>query len=110
MRNHTRSADTLVDLIVNDPARLQALKRDPLLELEKLRDEADEKTPRLVPEDPWMYRIVVIALGVVVLAAVVGAIVLAASKLEVPQALIALGSTALGALAGLLAPSPISKP
>jgi hypothetical protein len=64
-------------------------------------------------KDDWIYRIVVVTLGATVLLVVVGTFVLAAvanlvhaATLDTPPALIALGSAAVGALGGLLAPSP----
>ena len=59
--------------------------------------------------DVWIYRMVVGALGLAVLAAVAGAIGLAAAGKTIPDVLTALGSAAVGALAGLLAPSPTSR-
>ncbi len=64
--------------------------------------------------DPWIYRIVVAALGLAILASIGGAIYLTAiatkdSMKDVPQVLTALGSASVGALAGLLAPSPTKK-
>ncbi len=61
--------------------------------------------------DVWIYRIVVAALGLAVLVSLVGAIILAVweNDSETPQVLTAIGSAAVGALAGLLAPSPASK-
>lgn len=61
--------------------------------------------------DRFIYRIVVIALGVVAVAAVIGVILVlligaATSSDGALQVLTALGSAAVGALAGLLAPSP----
>jgi hypothetical protein len=61
--------------------------------------------------DVWIYRTVVIILGVTVLATVFGGIYLAIiSKadlnVKLPDAVVAIGSAAVGALAGLLAPSP----
>jgi hypothetical protein len=57
--------------------------------------------------DVWIYRAVVISLAVVATSAVVGAIVVAlVTSKDTPQVLIALGSAALGALAGMLSPSP----
>lgn len=58
--------------------------------------------------DVWIYRIVVLALGLAVLTALIGAITLTAFGKTIPDVLTALGSAALGALAGLLAPSPKS--
>jgi hypothetical protein len=56
--------------------------------------------------DVWVYRIVVGALAGVAVSAVLGAIALAFIAVEAPEILIALGSAAIGALAGLLAPAP----
>ncbi len=61
--------------------------------------------------DKWIYRIIVIALGATVLFIILGVIVLmtldkiSADK-EVPTILTAIGSAAIGAMAGLLAPAP----
>jgi len=49
---------------------------------------------------------VVAALGLTVLVGIVGAIVLAMTSKSIPEVLVVLGSAAVGALAGLLAPSP----
>jgi len=64
---------------------------------------------RLLPYDPWIYRIVVLILGLVALASLVGAIMLTIQDRSTPELLIALGSAAMGGLAGLLAPSPMNK-
>lgn len=57
--------------------------------------------------DPWIYRIVVLSLGLTVLGTVLGGFFLVStSAAAMPEGLIALGSAAVGALAGLLAPSP----
>jgi len=57
--------------------------------------------------DVWIYRGVALALGIVAGLAVLGAILLAiATSRDTPQILIALGSASIGALAGLLAPTP----
>jgi predicted permease len=56
--------------------------------------------------DAWIYRIVVLALGLTLLAAAAGGIWLSVIGKDTPQILTALGSAAVGALAGLLAPSP----
>jgi hypothetical protein len=59
--------------------------------------------------DIWLYRIVVAVLGVTVIASMAGAIVLALSGFSTPEVIVALGSAAIGGLAGLLAPSPINR-
>lgn len=61
--------------------------------------------------DKWIYRIVVGVLGLIALVTVMGGIVLAVmgrggSAMAMPEGVIAIGSAAVGALAGLLAPSP----
>ena len=64
---------------------------------------------RLLPYDPWVYRIVVLVLGLAVLSSLVGTIMLTIQDRSTPELLIALGSAAMGGLAGLLAPSPMNK-
>ncbi len=61
--------------------------------------------------DLVIYRIVVIVLGATVLATVFGGLYLATRadpNIKLPDAIVAIGSAAVGALAGLLAPSPKS--
>ncbi len=70
-----------------------------------------ESVPSPLQTDPWIYRFVVLFLGLAVLTTVVGGIVLTYTggtnqNFQVPQGIIAIGSAAVGALAGLLAPSP----
>lgn len=64
--------------------------------------------------DVWIYRIVVLALSAIALCTVLGGLYLAVIgkgdvKVAVPEGIIAIGSAAVGALAGLLAPSPVNK-
>ncbi len=58
--------------------------------------------------DVWIYRLTVSFLGSVIVLALVAlaAITLNDSDAAVPDGIVALGSAAVGALAGLLAPSP----
>jgi len=57
--------------------------------------------------DPWIYRMVVGLLGIVMVTGMCGALVLALDgKDKPPDIFLALGSAAVGALAGILAPSP----
>ncbi len=59
--------------------------------------------------DIAIYRMVVIFLGLVMMASTAGALFCEMSAgREIPQFLIAMGSGALGALGGLLAPSPVA--
>ena len=108
-----RSADLLVRRILDTPGALEELKDNPRSTLEKVAKEVTKELP--VPalvSDKWIYRIVVGSLGIVVVLAIIGAIVLSVktpsgTTIEIPDILTALGSAAIGALAGLLAPSPI---
>ena len=56
--------------------------------------------------DVWIYRMVVAAVGLVVLIGVIGVIALSMASRPLPGALIALVSAGLGGLTGLLTPSP----
>lgn len=53
-----------------------------------------------IQKDVWLYRIIVAALGSTVVASVVGAITLAMTGQSTPKVLVALGSAAIGGLAG----------
>jgi hypothetical protein len=59
--------------------------------------------------DIWLYRLVVAVLGSTVVGSITGAIVLALSGLSTPEVLVALGSAAIGSLAGRLAPFPLNR-
>ncbi|OPY69250.1 MAG: hypothetical protein A4E63_01853 [Syntrophorhabdus sp. PtaU1.Bin050] len=60
--------------------------------------------------DKWVYRLVVGFLGFTVLVTVVGGLILnGKTGSAIPEGIIALGSAAVGALAGLIAPSPGSR-
>ena len=64
--------------------------------------------PTALQSDPWIYRMVVAALGFTVLSSVIGALIITGtSGASIPEGVVALGSAAVGALAGLLAPSPV---
>lgn len=58
--------------------------------------------------DPWIYRLVVIFLGLTVITTMIGGVCLNLSSDTIPSGVVAIGSAAVGALAGLLAPSPSS--
>lgn len=110
-----RSAIALVNRVVNSQELTAKVKANPEVELPKLAEQVvRELPPPPLDSDPWIYRIVVLALGSTVLIVVGGAVVLAAthagtSDLKIPEVLTAIGSAAVGALAGLLAPSPGKK-
>lgn len=57
--------------------------------------------------DPLLYRMVVGALASGLILTVIGGLVLAGMQIDVPGELIAIGAGCMGALGGLLAPSPV---
>ncbi len=91
---------------------LTTLSADPNLS-QDVRQQVDTAISQLPAYlgDRWIYRTVVAVLGLVVLATVGGGIYLAvpssgSEAVSIPDAIVAIGSAALGALAGLLAPAP----
>lgn len=81
--------------------------------VQKCRDNPHEEILNMIDDvgkpldnDVWIYRIVVGALSLTLVSCVIGAIYLEIKAEEVPELLTGLGTGALGALAGLLAPSP----
>ena len=94
--------------LLNDEGLLKEIKDNPEATIKNFKEDTPLNT------DNWIYRIVVLSLGLAVLSIIIGVIVLVASgkitdDKNVPTILTALGSAALGAMAGLLAPSPKSK-
>lgn len=83
-----------------NPELVEMFKKDPVKALETFALANPLRT------DKVLYRLVVGSLGAAVLISLIGAIVLAPFAKETPQVLVAIGSAAVGALAGLLAPSP----
>ncbi|HSJ86219.1 MAG TPA: hypothetical protein VK909_03345 [Anaerolineales bacterium] len=59
--------------------------------------------------DHWIYRAVVVVLGFTVVTSLVGTIVLVMTDHSTPEIIVALGSAAIGGLAGLLAPAPSNR-
>ncbi|KIC65087.1 hypothetical protein [Chryseobacterium taiwanense] len=91
-----------------------ALNNNPALQ-EQFRENPVKAAENLVTTNPkdtdyWIYRIIVIALGLAVLGIITGLILITLSNLRFDTQLItiftAISSGAIGALAGLLAPSP----
>lgn len=60
-------------------------------------------------KDIWLYRMIIAAFGLTLVATVIGAIVLAMTQKQTPEALVALGSAAIGGLAGFLVPTQLRK-
>src|SRR5437763_14945863 len=87
-----QSVSELADKVAADPELQERLKKDPAATIASLA------AP--LANDVWIYRMVVGALGMAVLLAVSGAIVLAFAERRTPDVLTALGSAAVGDLAG----------
>lgn len=104
-----RSADKVLTMVLENPRKLKALKQNPAEELAKITKAAKQQTPAYTVPNTPIYRTVVGALGLVAVIAIIGAVVLGAMENATPDVLVALGSAAVGALAGLLAPSPRGK-
>lgn len=106
-----RSVDLLIEQVAADPKLIEQVKSDPVSTLEAVGAEVKRNNPPLRPtEDKFTYRLAVAALALVVLG-VVAAVGFAWIRspdptvdFRVPDMLVAMGSTALGALAGLLMP------
>jgi hypothetical protein len=92
------SVTELVRAAENDPQLAADLQQNPVKALREVASALET--------DRWVYRIVVIGLSVALIGALGGGVALAILKLDVPAMLVAIGSGALGALGGLLAPSP----
>lgn len=89
-----------------------AFREDPINAIKKV-----VKNSRDPLDDFWLYRIIVSVLGLSVLAIIIGVLLLMGNSKEadgltdskIPTILTALGSAAIGAIAGLLAPTPRSN-
>jgi hypothetical protein len=100
------SLQQLARLLETDSKLVERIKEDPVSELRVIASNV------IYPQsDRWIYRVVVCVLGTVLLVVVADAVYLNmqgdVQKYAVSEILISIGSTALGALAGLLAPSPM---
>lgn len=104
-----RSAALMTALLKNVPGLIDQAKADPAV-LDKIEKEVTKHlpTPAFVG-DKMIYRTVVVALASVALLAIIGALLLTLWQKPVPDMVTALGSAAIGAMAGLLAPSPTAK-
>jgi len=89
---------------LDDLSKSDELKQKFIADPEKtIKDNANP-----LATDKWIYRSVVWALSAMVILCIVFTFVLFLNdnSKDAPQVIVAVGSTALGALAGLLAPSP----
>lgn len=103
MKKQVSSIESFQQLVANDTVLQDQLKNDPVAALAQFSSVRDT--------DKWIYRVVVSCLGLAILAIITGVIILmlkpdGTSDTKIPTVLTALGSAAIGALAGLLAPSP----
>lgn len=89
----------------------EAIRSDPALAARVREDPANAIAGLASPlrSDVWIYRIVVSGLALAVLGTLAGSVLLALQARAVPDVLLAIGSGAVGALAGLLAPAPASR-
>jgi hypothetical protein len=96
----------LVKTVLSDPTKVAQLATDPRGVLTQAADSAKEETP-VYFTDRWIYRLVVGFLGSTAILVVLSYAIYPIAKIvTIPEGLVAMGSAALGALAGLLAPSP----
>lgn len=90
--------------MLEDPQLQHEFQQDPINAVRQVKE-------RPLETDKWIYRIVVITLGLTILAIVFGTIALIftgriSEDKNIPTIVTAIGSAAIGALAGLLAPTP----
>lgn len=105
MEERMRVPNKMLEIVNDDPNLLAALKADPIAEMPKLMAKA-EREAAVYTKDKLIYRIAVIVLGSLAIIAAVGSIILVAMGLTTPEALVSLGSAAVGALVGLFAQPP----
>jgi len=101
MSKRIKTLGELAAALETDPALAARIKANPAEAIAGLA------TP--LQSDVWIYRIVVGALALAILGSVAGAVALALQDRAVPEVLLAIGSASVGALAGLLAPSPSAR-
>jgi hypothetical protein len=93
--------------LIADTDLQNAFKNNPVEAAQSIQDSP-------LDTDKWIYRIVVISLGAAILLIIIGVLILFGTgsfkdNNSVPTILTAIGSAAIGALSGLLAPSPKSS-
>ncbi len=101
-KNKKDTLQELIQQVTNDKSLSAEQKIQFLASLQKI------STP--LQSDRWIFRLVVAFLGFAVLLTIIGGFYLSIkTAVTIPEGLIALGSAAVGALAGLLAPSPVGR-
>lgn len=98
------SIEGLTTALKNDNNLQEKFKNDPVAALGSVETRNPKDT------DYWIYRIIVIALGLAILFIIIGLIIISMNEKPLENELItiftAISSGAIGAMAGLLAPSP----
>lgn len=104
-----KALETLNRLVKESPDTVIApeMKR----QINEKVEETKETLPNALVTDKWIYRIVVAFLGASILASLVFTYLISVGSAnpqgpKIPDIFLAIGSAAVGALAGLLAPSP----
>lgn len=97
MSAQIQSARELAVRVAQDPQLADEIKQDPAGTIARVAAPVPNTT---------VYKIVVTALGLAIIIAMIGAITLTYYGKGNPEMLTAIGSAAVGALAGLLAPTP----
>ncbi len=94
----TESSTELAAMVAASPELQEQLKTDPVETLKGLAEPLDS--------DPWIYRIVVASLGLsaILVVVLVFVLVLDNPDASIPDAMVAIGSAAIAALAALLVP------
>ena len=96
-------AQRVVETFRNDPALQDRLKsgEDPAAVVQDAATKVESETSW--QKDKWVFRIALLVLGVLALSAAVGSIWMTLMDKTTPESLVAIGSTAVGALVGLFA-------
>jgi hypothetical protein len=101
-----KNMDDFQDQLSSNVSLQNDFKADPVKAAEKINFVSP------VP-DTWIYRIVVASLGLSILFVIIGVVILSiregGNDSKIPTVLTAISSGAIGALAGLLAPSPVKQ-
>ena len=106
MGDELRSADVMKQQLLANIDQLRGA--DAAQVVTQAADAAKGSVPAY-RSDPWVYRMVVLFLGLSLLAVIACAAADSIYKVNLPEGLVAIGAAAVGALAGLLAPSPTSR-
>ena len=108
MAKEIKTFDEFKNELVSSPELQSQFRQDPLGAVQQFQQQSPLST------DKWIYRIIVLSLGVTIFSIIIGIMILMgtgkiADDKGVPTILTAIGSAAIGALAGLLAPPPKSN-